>query len=365
MRFTWKIHKKRSEFNICGYILSILIPISGSLLAFSQAARSKEGDDAIFREQNTALFQKLTEVHHISAEETKAIQAIFAKTGYIGQGNPAITQHPMTPAQCQEKLKSKNVSYENAEHEKICGDRFMAPLYDPKTSTPGNARVCIDKFEFPNIPCEYPVVWVKADEAAQICNSMGKRMCDAHEWEGSCAGQLLEPDYDFSLTPKMNTGDGLRKMRLDHNARENKKGRQWSYGSEYRKGICAANSTKTEGCGGEGWKKCGSNTYPVGSFPDCKSALDVYDTNGNAAEHMNLPLKKEEMASTKGSPLGYTEMKGSWFIFDKYQAHEDSCRWRAPFWHGTKVMDPKSHHNYHLGFRCCKDVEPLTNGPAK
>jgi hypothetical protein len=85
--------------------------------------------------------------------------------------------------------------------------------------------------------------------------------------------------------------------------------------------------------------------------------LGVYDLNGNAAEHMNLPLNEEQMASRGSRQYGYTEMKGSWFIFDTYRAHEDWCRWRAPFWHGTRVMDPKSHHNYHLGFRCCKDLD--------
>ena len=32
------------------------------------------------------------------------------------------------------------------------------------------------------------------------------------------------------------------------------------------------------------------------------------------------------------------------------------CRWRAPYWHGTRVLDPRSHANYHLGFRCCKSL---------
>ena len=60
--------------------------------------------------------------------------------------------------------------------------------------------------------------------------------------------------------------------------------------------------------------------------------------------------------STGSKTLGYTEMKGSWFIFDTYRAHDDWCRWRAPFWHGTRVMAPDSHANYHLGFRCCKTL---------
>jgi hypothetical protein len=82
----------------------------------------------------------------------------------------------------------------------------------------------------------------------------------------------------------------------------------------------------------------------------------VYDLNGNAAEHMNLPLDPSQMSSLGSTTLGYTEMKGSWFIFDAYRAHEDWCRWRAPYWHGSRVMDPHSHANYHLSFRCCKTL---------
>jgi hypothetical protein len=40
------------------------------------------------------------------------------------------------------------------------------------------------------------------------------------------------------------------------------------------------------------------------------------------------------------------------------RAREAWSRWRAPFWHGTRVMDTNSHANYHLGFRCCETVEP-------
>ena len=42
----------------------------------------------------------------------------------------------------------------------------------------------------PNIPCAYPVVWVKAREAAEICSAVGERLADAHEWEGACQGAL-------------------------------------------------------------------------------------------------------------------------------------------------------------------------------
>jgi hypothetical protein len=184
---------------------------------------------------------------------------------------------------------------------------------------------------------------------------MGKRLCDAHEWEGACAGALEPPDYRFDLAQGLPPNIAVERMRQTHNHIHGVK-KVWAYGSHYQKGICACSGQKTPGCGGEGWKKCGSNTFPAATFPDCHSPLQVYDQHGNAAEHMNLPLKESQMSSRGSKELGYTEMKGSWFIFDNYYAHEDWCRWRAPFWHGSKVMDAHSHENYHLGFRCCKTI---------
>jgi formylglycine-generating enzyme required for sulfatase activity len=308
------------------------------------------------KEQNEALFAQIQHIHGLTDQQMQAIRAIFAESGFMGQGNPAITEHPATPKECQEKLSRLSVRYENTEFERICGAPYMAPLYNPAEEKAENAKVCIDQFEFPDIPCVYPVVWVRAREAAEICSAMGKRICDAHEWEGACAGSLEPPDYRFDLAQGVSPEEGIRRMRSAHN-QVYEKNKTWSYGPEYRKGVCGAASVKTPGCPGGSWAKCGSNTYPSGYFPDCRSSLMVYDLNGNAAEHMNLPIKEDQMASRGSKALGYTEMKGSWFIFDTYRAHEDWCRWRAPFWHGSRVMDPDSHHNYHLGFRCCKSIE--------
>ena len=104
----------------------------------------------------------------------QTIRTIFTKSGYIGQGNPA-----------KEKAE--------------------------------NARACIDRFEFPDIPCAYPVVWVRAREAAEICAAMGKRICDAHEWEGACAGSLEPPDYRFDLSRGVSPDEVIRRMRAAHN----------------------------------------------------------------------------------------------------------------------------------------------------
>lgn len=309
---------------------------------------------ATLAQQNELLFELLQKDQGLSPAQLDTIRAIFQRSGFIGQGNPAVTEHPDTPGGCHARLEAESLSYANPRFEEICHARYMAPLYDPRTQKPEQAKVCIDQFEFPDIPCEYPVVWVRAREAAEICAAEGKRLCDAHEWEGACAGALEPPDYRFDLAQGVSPEEGIHRMRAAHNLAY-RSSKTWSYGPAYRTGVCAAASHKTPGCPGGNWSKCGSNTYPAGDFPACHSPLGVYDLNGNAAEHMNLPLNESQMASRGSKELGYTEMKGSWFIFDTYHAHEDWCRWRAPFWHGTRVLDPDSHANYHLGFRCCKD----------
>lgn len=321
-------------------------------------------------EQNALLLEQIRCVHQLDDEQSKALAAIFAGSNRIGQGNPAVADHPVTVRQCADGLASRGEDYRNPEFERICGARYMAPLYDPESEEPSAARVCIDRFEFPNIPCAYPVTWVRANEAAAICQAVGKRLCDAHEWEGACAGRLLPPDYPFDKVGNMNHEEAVKYMRSRHNARI-EDGKRWAYGDEYEKGICATSSKKSKGCG-VGWRKCGTNTFPAGHFPGCKSPLGVYDQHGNAAEHMNLPLIPEQMASADDPRLGVTEMKGSWFVFDQIYAHKDHCRWRAPFWHGTRIENDNSHRNYHLGFRCCasagggaagaRRVDPSTAG---
>ncbi len=317
---------------------------------------------AALQAQNEQLFAQIQRERGVEARQVALLREIFARSGYMGQGNPRNSEHPDTPEACRRRLQDQHVEYANPAYERICGARFMAPLYDPRTGTAERARVCIDQFEYPDLPCAYPVVWVRAREAAEVCAAEGKRLCDAHEWEGACEGQLEPPDYPFAAVRDLPMEAAVERMRALHNA-AHRDDHRWSYGPAYRTGICATGSHKTPGCPGGGWDLCGSNTYPAGDFPACRSSLDVYDLNGNAAEHMNLPLDESQMASRGSQALGVTEMKGSWFVFDTFRAHEDWCRWRAPFWHGSRVMDPHSHANYHLGFRCCRTLEPAATPP--
>jgi hypothetical protein len=189
------------------------------------------------------------------------------------------------------------------------------------------------------------VVHVSAREAALLCGALGKRLCDAHEWEGACAGELRDVEREYTWKHSRGT------RALYHNRDRE---RLWAYGGRKDHARCATASAKSRRCTEGGFEACGSNTYPAGAFPGCVSPSGVYDQHGNAAEHMNLALEPSELASRGGT--GWTEMKGSWFVFARDEAHEDDCRWRAPAWHATKVMAANSHSNYHLGFRCCKSV---------
>jgi hypothetical protein len=49
------------------------------------------------KERNEVLFEQLQKVHGLSEGQMDSIRAIFRQSGYIGQGNPAIAKHPMTP----------------------------------------------------------------------------------------------------------------------------------------------------------------------------------------------------------------------------------------------------------------------------
>lgn len=294
-------------------------------------------------EQREAMLRRMKVMLRLGDEQIDSLRKVMQTSPIIGQGNPEIVKYAITRKECRERREAANVI--EVEHP-VCGAPFMVPLYDPRAGeTEADARACIDEFEFPDMPCDYPVTWVSSHDAAKLCEAAGKRICDAHEWEGGCAGAVHSPDVEYAW------GKPRKEMKNRHNAEREI---VWAYGPEKDHGKCATDSKKSEKCEKSGWKKCGSNTYPSGSFPACRSPLGVWDQHGNVAEHMNMPLRPKELASRGGS--GETEMKGSWFIFKGFEAHEDDCRWRAPDWHVTKLMSPDSHANYHLGFRCCKTI---------
>jgi formylglycine-generating enzyme required for sulfatase activity len=314
---------------------------SASSSALPKAPLLDESPDNLAA-QREILFQNLQSQLGLDGAALEKTREIFARSRWMGQGNPKITQHPMTRRECLAIREQHGSRPADAR----CGAPNMVALYDPAAGeNVESAKVCIDQYEYPNIPCDYPVTWVKSNEAQELCLAQGKRLCDAHEWEGACAGALHPPEREYSF--------GERRIMQEylHN-----KDRQivWAYGPKKNHALCATGSRKSPKCFVPSWELCGTNTYPAGAFPECVSSFGVYDQHGNAAEHMNLPLVADELGSHGGT--GENEMKGSWFIFQQFEAHEDDCRWRAPSWHEGRVMAADAHRNYHLGFRCCKDL---------
>ncbi|HET7544222.1 MAG TPA: SUMF1/EgtB/PvdO family nonheme iron enzyme [Polyangiaceae bacterium] len=300
-------------------------------------------------EQRSALFTNMQNQLELPAGALEKIEAIFAASNYLGQGEPKITKHPMTRAECRAIRASHP---ELHPEDPRCKARYMVPLFDPgRGETADDASVCIDQFEFPNIPCEYPVTWVRSSEAAELCEAQGKRLCDAHEWEGACAGALHTPEVDYTFGERR-----IMQEYLHNKTRE----LIWAYGPKVDHQKCGTTSHKSRECYTPDWGICGSNTFPAGAFPDCVSRFGVFDQHGNAAEHMNLPVKPEQLGKNGG--VGETEMKGSWFIFASEAVHPDDCRWRALMWHAGPIRAADSHRNYHLGFRCCKDISPSAPG---
>lgn len=318
-----------------------LVPDSGR--QFDSDVQTSEDTVITLAEQRDQLYATLSQQLGLSEALNIELRSVFEQSDYLSQGNPRSSTHPMTREQCR-RVRATVPTV--AGHERICGAKHMVALYDPKHEEPEDARVCIDQYEFPNLPCEYPVVWVRASEALSICQILGKRLCDAHEWEGACAGELRPVDTEYE------SFDTRLRSELFHNQRRRI---SWATGFQPDGRTCATGYVKSVGCVEPNWEICGSNTYPVGAFPYCVSPFGVYDLHGNVAEHMNLPTNERQLGARGGK--GETEMKGSWFAFDGLHPHPDDCRWRAPAWHATAIDAENSHYNYHLGFRCCRDLD--------
>jgi hypothetical protein len=161
----------------------------------SHRAELDRGNSADLFAQRAQLLRAMGTELRLSDEQLSTVRALFEGSAVLGQGNPAISVHPMTPGGCRAARAEASLAKADAR----CGAAYMVPIYDPGAGeTADGARVCIDQYEFPDIPCEYPVVHATAREAVLLCEAIGKRICDAHEWEGACAGDVLDPDREYA-----------------------------------------------------------------------------------------------------------------------------------------------------------------------
>lgn len=133
-------------------------------------------------------------------KEIAALREIIGDSRVISEGNPDISEHPMKRSECYRirkdaGLESPKALAELAKKESVCKARYMVPVTGKPDA--GVTPVCIDQYEFPDIPCEYPTVYASAKQASDMCRAVGKRLCDAHEWEGACAGELRKAEDEY------------------------------------------------------------------------------------------------------------------------------------------------------------------------
>jgi hypothetical protein len=341
-----------------------------SASTFSLAQESNEFADKVISEHgivgsNAIRLKKiLTNTHgltrNIGTEDLNEIHG------------PRFSWHPTSRAKCIDKVIKTGLIKPNAEYEKICGAKWMAPVLDFPGQHIDQAQVCIDQFEFPDIPCEYPIVWTPAATAKQICESMGKRVCNSHEWEGSCAGAMDNKDpylfkyaslqdrkniynknreivwafqWDPSLTQVTDTREvcgvySPNDQELSSPMKENP--------SKYYSSLGKSTQCKPD------YQTCGTNTWPAGFKYKCRTELGVYDLHGNVAEVMSFPTSPAGIAH--GTVTDHTERKGSFFVYRKGIGYPDDCRVRQPYEHFGEYAKDKMAF-YQEGFRCCKDVK--------
>jgi hypothetical protein len=249
----------------------------------------------------------------------------------INQGNKALAKHAISRAKCLAGLSGLTLQTE--EQKATCGGfENMVPVWK-RGKKP---KVCIDVFEFPNKPCELPLVWVAPVQAKVICELQGKRLCSQEEWTLAC-----NADPEGGKPSKFAYGD---EMDLDI-CNTNKPGATYGAG-------CDPHSASTA------WKTCSTNTEPTGSFPKCRSRFGVFDQHGNVAEIMTrLDPDGQTYDQLKGSAFFYTDVarKPNERPPKGRETYPDHCAYE-PRWH-VELMTEAWHNNYHLGFRCCKSVK--------
>ena len=74
-----------------------------------------------FEQQNAAMFSQIDAVHGLSAAQLATVKAIFARSGFAGQGNPAIARHPMSLEECRSRAPGGGAGYADPRFERICG----------------------------------------------------------------------------------------------------------------------------------------------------------------------------------------------------------------------------------------------------
>lgn len=179
---------------------------------------------------------------------------------------------------------------------------------------------CMDRYEYPNIKGDYPVIMVSFPEAQNMCSEQGKRLCDEDEWTFACEGEEATPyPYGYERSPD--------KCPIDAHWRPyDEKALRPREGTEAMLELDKL------------WQG-----FASGDKPECKSVFGVYDMTGNVDEWTHTVREGERPSILKGGYWGPVRTR---------------CR------PSTRSHD-ETHVFYQQGFRCCSDVTAKVTAPVE
>lgn len=167
---------------------------------------------------------------------------------------------------------------------------------------------CIDKYEWPNVKGELPVIGMTYWDAKRKCESVGKRLCTIQEATLACEGPERKP-YPYGYT-RDDTACNIDRPPADPKTPRDK----WP---EIYRGV------------------------PSGSMNRCVSDYGVYDMTGNVDEWTH---------NESGRPYVSALRSGYW---GPVRAR---CR-PVTYVHGPDFSF------YQIGFRCCSDISSSKHRP--
>jgi formylglycine-generating enzyme len=180
---------------------------------------------------------------------------------------------------------------------------------------------CIDKYEYPNQAGTKPTVAVTFNEAAQVCQSEGKRLCSAEEWTLACEGPERTPyPNGYDRDPTACNYD--RTYIIPDDA---------AYQNPATRSAEIARVNQSEASG---------------SRESCVSSYGVHDMTGNVDEWVL------NGAGSANGPEYESGLKGGYWGPVRNRCRPmttDHNRW---------------HHGYQIGFRCCSEVGATAPAPS-
>lgn len=246
-----------------------------------------------------------------TSEPTATTDAAEGNRGTCAPGMIEVKGNYKVSAVADELQKSVCSKWINREYPERCASFDKDKWKVLRDKLPDKAmRFCIDRYEYPNVKGQYPIILVNFPESEALCKEVGKRLCSEDEWTFACEGEEAMPyPYGYDRDKDACVTD--------------KPWRPYDPDAYYKKGAVVTELDKL-------WQG-----LPSGSQPKCKSPFGVYDMIGNVDEW------------TRSATAGRRSiLKGGY-----WGPVRTRCR-------PTTRAHGEAHAFYQQGFRCCGDASP-------